>query len=163
MEEQKINSASKSYLSFSLAGELFAMEVGYIIKIIEVNKFTKVPQAPPYFKGVTNFGGGVLPVVDTRLKFGFPADQTMTNQLVLVIDVRLGNDDSDSRLGMTIDEAREVFEAENDELKAYPLTGNKYKADYVAGVVERNEQFVMILDAGRIFSENELDELISTN
>ena len=163
MDEQKSSQRLRSYLSFTIAGELFAMEVGCIIKIIEVNKFTKVPQSPPYFRGLTNFGGGVLPVMDTRIKFGFPAEAPAAIQLVLVIEVALNEESVPMRLGITIDEAREVFETDISRIKDYPAAGNRYKSDYIAGVVERNNQFVIIVDATRLFSEKDMGEILDIN
>ncbi len=164
MDEQKSTQTLKSYLSFTIDGELFAMEVGYITKIIEMHKFTKVPQSPPYLLGLTNFGGGVLPVVDTRIKFGFPVEKSPAMQLILVLDVQLEDESSPLlRLGITIDEALEVFETDTSQIKDYPATGNKYKSEYISGVVERHNQFILLLDGNKLFSDDELGGIINTN
>jgi len=59
-----------SYLTFKLGEEEFAAHVGKVLNILEMTKITDVPRAPEYMKGVINLRGSVLPVVDTRIKFG---------------------------------------------------------------------------------------------
>ncbi len=163
MDENKLNPETKSYLSFVIADEIFAMDVRHVIKIIEVGKFTRVPQSPEFFRGVANFGGGVLPVIDTYLKFGFPKKENNSNTLVLVLNIQVAGKDTESLLGMTIGEAREVFEVATDQIKEYPATGNKYKSEYISGVVERGGQFILLLDGDKLFSGDELGGIINTS
>ena len=163
MDENKLNPEKRSFLSFVVADELFALDVHHVIKIIEVEKFTRVPQSPEYFRGVANFGGGVLPVIDTYLKFGFPKKENNADTLVLVLNIQVAGKDMESRLGMTIGEAREVFEVDIDQVKEYPATGNKYKSEYISGVVERGGQFILLLDGDKLFSDDELGGIINTN
>jgi len=163
MDEKNQDQKTSSYLSFVVAGELFAMDVRHVVKIIEVEKFTKVPQSPAYFKGVANFGGGVLPVVDTHLKFGFPAREESAKTLVLILNIHLAGKEAESHLGMTIDEASEVFEEDSSRIKEYPAAGNKYKSECISGVVERNNRFILLLDGERLFSKDELGGILNAN
>lgn len=163
MDEKNQNPETGSYLSFVIAGELFAMDVGHVVKIIEVEKFTRVPQSPGFFKGIVNFGGGVLPVIDTYLKFGFSRVKEISKNIVLVLNLHLAGKETYSRLGMTIDEAREVFETDKAQIKEYPATGNKYKSEYISGVVERNNEFILLLDGERLFSQEELGGVLNSN
>ena len=38
--------------------------------MLDFTEITKIPQTPEFMKGVINLRGGVVPVVDMRLKFG---------------------------------------------------------------------------------------------
>jgi purine-binding chemotaxis protein CheW len=78
-----------SYLSFKLGGETFAANVGKILNILEMTEITKVPKAPDYMKGVINLRGTVLPVVDTRIKFGMPPAEYTNNTCILVMEVEV--------------------------------------------------------------------------
>ena len=85
--EQKANTSS--YLSFKLGEEIFASNVGKVLNILELVRITEVPQSPPYIKGVINLRGDVLPVVDTRIKFGLSPIEIATHTCILVIDIHL--------------------------------------------------------------------------
>jgi len=161
MDEKDLNTGKNSYLSFVISGELFAIDVHHVVKIIEVTKFTKVPQVPDHFKGVTNFSGGVLPVVDPYVKFGFPTKKATPKEIVLVLDVHWG--DRDIQTGMLIEEAQEVFEVGAEQIIEYPAAGNKFKADYIDGVVERNGQFILLLNCNQLFFRDDLESIIDAN
>ena len=70
------------YILFYLAGESFTINVKYVLRVLEATSFTKVPQGPSFLKGIINFNGNVLPVVDTYLKFGLPAKEDFRKSLL---------------------------------------------------------------------------------
>ena len=49
-------------LTFSVAGERFAVDILEIREIIEVGMMTSVPLAPDFVRGVVNLRGNVLPI-----------------------------------------------------------------------------------------------------
>ena len=97
-----------SYLSFKLGDEIFASNVSKVLNILEMMKITKVPKAPTYMKGVINLRGTVLPVVDTRLKFGMLPIELTTNTCILVLDVKV--DEESVHIGAIVDSVQEVLE-----------------------------------------------------
>ncbi|MEJ2191777.1 MAG: chemotaxis protein CheW, partial [Nitrospirota bacterium] len=64
--------SSTQYLSFTLGNEIFALEIAKVREVLDLTSITKVPQTPEFMRGVINLRGGVVPVVDLRLKFGMP-------------------------------------------------------------------------------------------
>ena len=60
------------YLTFALADEEYGLPVLKVREIIKMMDITEVPQVPAHVKGVINLRGKVIPVIDLRLKFGFP-------------------------------------------------------------------------------------------
>lgn len=156
MKVKKNGSGSNSYLSFKLGEELFAIHVSGITNIIEVPKITKVPQVPDFMKGVINLRGKVLPLIDTKLKFGLTATEFTSNTCILVIDIVQGNDIVS--LGILVDNVQEVFELEENELVETPSIGLK-NSKYISNMARRNNEFIMILDVDLIFSTDDLVEL----
>lgn len=57
-------------VSFSLAGESYAIETRYIAKVVRLTDFTPVPGTPGFLGGVLNFRGEILALVDLRAYFG---------------------------------------------------------------------------------------------
>ncbi len=158
MESESTKTAS--YLSFTLAGERFAIHVDYVVKILEMTSFTKIPQGPPYLLGVTNLTGSVLPVIDTYLKFGFKTDKKGENAIIIVLNVNFNG--KSTVVGITADVANEVFEATAADMQEYPSVGNKYKADYIEGVIARKKRFILILNVEKLFGEDELNDFVET-
>ena len=58
------------FLTFTLAEEVFALDISTVREVLDYTPVTKVPQMPAYMRGVINLRGEVLPVLDMKLKFG---------------------------------------------------------------------------------------------
>jgi purine-binding chemotaxis protein CheW len=153
MNKEQVVSA-QSYLSFRLGEEVFAASVAKVMEILEVPKITKVPKSPAYMRGVVNLRGSVLPVIDTRLKFGMPTASDTVNTCIMVLNVQLDNESY--VLGALVDAVQEVFEITEDEIKPAPSIGSKYKSEFIEGMVKANEQFIMLLNLDKVFSSDEL-------
>jgi purine-binding chemotaxis protein CheW len=153
MNKEQVISA-QSYLSFRLGEEVFASSVAKVIEILEVPRITKVPKSPAYMRGVLNLRGSVLPVIDTRLKFGMPSTTDTVNTCIMVLNVQI--DKESFVLGALVDAVQEVFEITDDEIKPAPSIGSKYKSEFIEGMVKANEQFTMLLNLDKVFSSDEL-------
>src|SRR5258705_6520490 len=99
-----------SFLSFRLGDELFAANVSKVLEILEIPKITKVPRSPAFMRGVVNLRGNVLPVIDTRIKFGLPTIDDTINSCILVLSIEL--EGKEIVLGAIVDEVKEVTEIE---------------------------------------------------
>jgi len=158
MEQQTTESVEKKqhYILFYLAGELFTINVKYVLRVLEATTFTKVPQGPSFLKGVVNFNGSVLPVVDTYLKFGLPAKKDFRKSLIIVLNLNV--EEKNVNLGILVDNSDDVFEVKDSDIKPYPATGNKYKVEYIDGVIERKGHFILILNPQKLFATEALTE-----
>lgn len=142
------------YILFNLAGEFFTINVKYVLRVLEATSFTKVPQGPSFLKGVINFNGSVLPVVDTYLKFGLPAKEDFRKSLILVLNLNV--EGKNTNLGIVVDDSNDVFAAHSDDIKPYPSSGSKYNVNYIDGVIERKGKFILILNPEKLFESEAL-------
>ena len=147
-----------SYLSFKLGEETFASNVSKVLNILEMMKITKVPKSPTYMKGVINLRGSVLPLVDTRLKFGMAQTEITTNTCILVLNVEV--DGESINIGALVDSVQEVLELEESDIQPPPNIGSKYKSEFIYGMVKSNEEFIMLLDMDKVFS---VDDIVLLN
>lgn len=153
----QIDSKVNSYLSFQVGTEIFAADVAHVINILEMTKITKVPKSPNYMKGVINLRGSVLPVVDTRLKFGLPETDYTTNTCILVLEILSKNETI--RLGAIVDSVQEVLEVSDAEILPPPNIGTKFKSDILKGMTKKDDHFIMIMDVNKVFADNEVVSL----
>ena len=150
-----------SYLSFKLGDETFAANVSKVLNILEMTKITKVPKAPAYMKGVINLRGTVLPLIDTRIKFGLTPTEFTPNTCILVLDIQIGDDSV--HLGALVDSVQEVLEIEPQQILPAPNIGTKFHSDFICGMYKINEeQFIMILDMDKVFTVEELKHVQET-
>ncbi|OFY84229.1 MAG: hypothetical protein A3F72_14480 [Bacteroidetes bacterium RIFCSPLOWO2_12_FULL_35_15] len=147
----------KSYLTFQLNEEKFAVNVGQVIEIVEVPNITKIPNSPTYLLGVINLRGSILPVVDARIKFGLKANEYTVNTCILVLQLLL--DDEQIMLGALVDAVNEVFDVEQEQIQPFPAIGTSYKAEFIKGVIKDKDQFVFILNIDKVFSVMEMESI----
>lgn len=152
----------KSYLTFELGEEYFAAHVSKVLNILEMIRITKVPKAPEYMRGVINLRGMVLPVVDTRIKFGLSKTEITKNTCILVLEVEI--DHERIQVGALVDSVQEVIEIDEEEIKAAPSIGNKYRSEFINGMYQKDENtFIMLLDMDLVFSEIDIAEIREFN
>lgn len=150
----KTKEMSDSYLSFKLDGEVFAAHVGKVLNILEMQRIMKVPRSPDYMLGVINLRGSVLPVVDTRIKFGIEATEFTKNTCIIVLELNM--DGQEIFAGAVVDSVQEVLDISDDQIDPPPSIGNKYRSEFIRGMGKVDEEFIMILDIDKIFSSDEL-------
>jgi purine-binding chemotaxis protein CheW len=146
-----------SYLTFKLGDEAFAAHVSKVLNILEMVRITKVPDMPDYMRGVINLRGNVLPVVDTRLKFNMPIVEDSVNTCIVVLEISI--EDKIVNIGAIVDAVQEVIEIEPNQIKDIPSLGKRYRSEFIQGMVERDNHFIMILDMDKIFSEYDIVKL----
>ncbi|HCF48640.1 MAG TPA: chemotaxis protein [Syntrophomonas sp.] len=135
-------------VTFTLGQENFGIDIMNVQEIIRIPSITMVPQAPPYVEGVTNLRGEILPVLDTRVKFGMERTARDVSSRVIVVDVR------GKKAGLSVDAVSEVLRVESGCIEATPTAVSGADAGQVSGVVRVNDgkRLVMILEAGNLCS-----------
>lgn len=154
--ESKIN----SYLTFKLGEEEFAAHVGKVLNILEMTKITEVPKSPNYMKGVINLRGSVLPVIDTRIKFGMTPTEYTPNTCIVVMDIEMDGDSI--HVGALVDSVQAVLEIDDAQILPPPSIGHKYRSEFIDGVANINETFIMILNMDEVFSSEEMHDMHDT-
>ncbi len=143
--------ATGQYLTFKLADEVFAVEVGKVREILEYIPITKVPRTPDYMRGVINVRGSVVPVLDLRLKFGMTATEQSIDTCINVLEIAF--EEEKIVLGALADSVQEVIELEPGQIEPAPRIGTNIRTDMIKGMGKRDNGFIMILDIDKVFSD----------
>jgi purine-binding chemotaxis protein CheW len=150
----EIDNGVKTFLSFKLSEEVFAINVSKVINILEMSHITRIPKAPEFMKGVINLRGTVLPVVDLRIKFGLPEKEITVDTSIIVLSIDLNGEPI--LIGTLVDAVREVLELKINEIAPAPTIGTKYNSGFIQGMWRTDEKFIMILDIDKVFSTDEV-------
>lgn len=149
--------AAGQYLTFALAQELFAVDIHAVREIIEYGHLTSVPMMPPSILGVINLRGAVVPVIDLGLRFGGSA--TVIGPRTCIVILEIATDDGLRVIGMVVDAVSEVLELSADQIEPAPSFGNRIRADFIRGMGKVNDRLVVLLDVGRVLSDDEISLL----
>jgi purine-binding chemotaxis protein CheW len=142
------------YLTFKLAGEVFALDISKVREVMDFTKVTKVPQTPDFMLGVINLRGSVVPVVDMRLKFGMTMTEKSVNTCIIIVEIEL--DGETTVLGALADSVQEVMDLDPDQIEPAPRIGTRLNTKFIKGMGKRDKQFIIILDIDKVFSLDEL-------
>lgn len=156
MSEAMVTETSQ-YLTFKLDEEFFTVNVHSVREILEYVKITKMPDAPPFMRGIINVRGSVIPVIDLRKKFGI--GDTDARQTTRIIVLEIDREEGNLVIGALADSVKEVIEMGDDRIDPPPDMGTRWKKDYISGVGKHNEDFIMVLDTRKLFSSSELTEI----
>jgi purine-binding chemotaxis protein CheW len=147
------------YLTFVLGRETFAIGILGIKEILEYEAPTDVPMMPAFVRGVVNLRGMVVPVIDLCARFGRPSAPVTKKTCVVIVETR-ANEESQI-LGIVVDAVNEVLEIPHTEIEPAPSFGSSVRTDFIAGMGKVRDKFVVILDANRVLSLDEMENLAS--
>lgn len=135
---------SNSVTSFKVAGEYFAFDTETIRHILEFTEPARVPLAKPFFKGVINNHGNMIPVVDFRTLLGKEPDDTLPEQSIIVAAMEVGG--KEELCGFKVDEMDDVFEFTPDSLSSEVVIDvNPEVQRAVAGTIKAADKFIYLL------------------
>ncbi|MCK5823178.1 MAG: purine-binding chemotaxis protein CheW [Bacteroidales bacterium] len=143
-----------SYLVFQIGNELFSTNVGKVLEIQELVKITKVPKTPDYIIGVINLRGGVLPVIDSRIKFGMQPTEFTVNTCIIVMETNIDN--NTVQVGSLVDSVHSVIEVEKEDILPPPGIGSKFQSEFINGMIKIDDKFIILLNIDKVFSSTEL-------
>ena len=142
------------YLTFKLDEEVYAIDIKQVREVLDFTKITKVPGMPDFMRGVINLRGGVVPVIDLRLKFDMSATEKTVDTCIIIIEINIDGDIT--LLGALADSVQEVLDLEQDQIEPAPKIGTRLKTEFIKGMGKKKEEFIIILDIDRVFSVEEL-------
>jgi len=149
----------QQYLTFLLGGETFAIAILNIKEIIEYGNVTTVPMMPDFVRGVINLRGAVVPVIDLAMRFSRPPSPVTRRTCIVLIEVEVEGEQYN--IGVTVDTVNEVLEIPGSEIEPPPTFGAKIRSDFIGGMGKIDGKFVIILDADKVLSVDEMASLAS--
>jgi len=145
------------WLTFQLAGEAFALPIRQVKEIIQFGGITSIPLTPTYIRGVINLRGAVVPVLDLAVRFD-KAPVEARRQTCIVI-VELTNEDQHLDVGLVVDAVSEVIDIPAEAIAPPPRFGARIRIDFMTGIANLDQHFVILLDLARILNLEELADV----
>ena len=107
----------KQYIVITFGNEQYGIDISYVDNIVRMQKITRVPKAQPYFKGVINLRGEVVPVMSLRLKMGLEDDVFTNTSRIIILKI-----EQKGVLGIIVDEVKEVVTLGSEAVSYTRLT-----------------------------------------
>lgn len=143
------------YLTFTLHGESYGIDVLKVREIIRSTTITPVPQMPAYVRGVINLRGKIIPVTDLRLRFGFTAATDTDSTCIIVVQVRLVEGKT-TQMGLVVDGVEEVLSIAAGDIEETPDFGSQIATEYIVGMAKVKGSVKTLLDIDGVVTSDSL-------
>lgn len=92
-------------VEFELSGGRYAMDIGMVREVVEMQPITPLPRTPPYIVGIINLRGEVTHVIDLAVLLGERVKKDRTGQKIIIVppDATHGE-----HIGIIVDNVRSV-------------------------------------------------------
>jgi purine-binding chemotaxis protein CheW len=138
------------YITFRLE-EDYGIELTRIKEIIRHQELTVVPEAPKFVLGILNLRGIAVPVIDLRKLFQLP-ERDMDEYAVIIVMEILGR-----LVGILVDGVSDMIAIKHEEITDPPRFTDRKGTKFIKGMYEKEKKFIMLLDADKIFSADEIE------
>ncbi|MGA2186037.1 MAG: chemotaxis protein CheW [Bryobacteraceae bacterium] len=139
-------------VTFMLGAEEYGVAISQIQEIDRLARITKVPKAAQFIEGITNLRGEVIPVLDTRKRFGLEVKPPDDRTRIIIVD--LGG----VKTGLVVDSVREVLNLATKDIAPPPeAIGSGIDQQFISGIgkVDSGKRMIVLLDVERILSRQE--------
>ena len=146
-QKERVENVDFKMVTFSLAGKDYGVDIMNVKEIAKADKFTYVPNAASYVRGVYNLRGDIIPIIDLRQFFHLSVESrsdNLENMLILHIN--------DQVYGTIVDKIDKVVGITKESIQPpHPIFGD-INIKFISGVVEKQGDLYIILDVVRIFT-----------
>ncbi len=115
-----------------------------------MQKITRVPKAQPYFKGIINLRGEIVPVMSIRTKMDLEPDEFTDVTRIIILKL-----EEHGVLGILVDEVREVVTLAPEEIDKVAYDAKSSKSNFINGVGKHGEELISLFDTNSIIDETE--------
>jgi purine-binding chemotaxis protein CheW len=143
-------SASDEILTFTLGAEEYGVDILKVQEIRGYDSVTRLPDSPPWIKGVINLRGAIIPVVDLRIKFklGDAAYDAFTVMIILNVANRV--------IGIVVDSVSDVTRLGAEQIRPAPELGLAVDTRFINGIGTLDGRMLILLDIERMMTSREM-------
>ena len=147
-------------VTFQLGAELYGVNIMDVKEIVKTQSVRPIPHAPHYVEGIFNLRGEIIPVMNLHKRFrlekksGDEFDGEMSGLIILNLD--------GIKISIIIDKISRVVMINSSDVKPPPQMLTGIGSEYILGVVQQGNTYLIVLDIRKLFDPKELQKLIST-
>lgn len=143
---QATAAAELEVLTFTLAGEQYAVNIERIVEIVRPRAATRVPNAGPNVVGIISLRGLIVTVVDVRAKLHHPSAAIGNDARVIVVE------HGGETLGFQVDRVLRVVKLDAAAVEAHPVIHSSELTDSIRGVFRHAGALTILLDLDKLLA-----------
>ncbi len=143
-------------LSFLVAGDSYGIDLLLVQGIIQYTQPTQVNRKNPGVLGVIRYQNEVIPVIDLRVRLGWPAKEYVDQSVIIVVRIR------GKTIGIVAEGVSDIIDLGQASL--HPVDSElsrQLHSRYVRTIVSHKNSSVLLLDENRLTELRESAEAIA--
>jgi purine-binding chemotaxis protein CheW len=144
-----MTAVAQQLVTFRLGDDYFAADIYSVERVLRYQPPTPIPNVPEWIDGVLEYRGRIIPVINLRLRFGLERMPPRPESRILVFAV------GKEWIGAIVDAVLEVASPTADELAPPPPLFRGLSAEFLRGVVRRNDRLIVFLEVTRLLTTDE--------
>ncbi len=150
MDNIAVVNDSKQYIITKFENEQYGIDISYIENIVKVQPITRVPHVQPYFLGIINLRGEIIPIMSLRLKFNLGDKENTNDSRILILKT-----DQNVKIGILVDSVKEVVSLAESEIEK--LSSDNDTSFFLSGVGRYNNTLISIINVHSLINDIEND------
>lgn len=147
-------------VTFKLGDELYGVNIMDVKEIVKIQNIRAIPNAPYYMVGILNLRGEIIPIIDLHRRFHIGADDGNVELDELESGFIILNI-SGMQIGIIIDRVSRVVQVQRADIQEPPQMMGGIGSEYITGVVQNADGYLIILDSLKLFEPKELQKIIN--
>ena len=140
-------------VTFQLGAEKYGIDIMEVKEIVDYEEIRSIPNAPVYVEGIYNLRGDIIPIISLHRRFHLQRPEDIEEDSLLILTI------GGMELGIIIDRVLRVITIETGEIQPPPQMLSGIGAEYIQGVVNKEDGYLIILDSLRLFDPDELRQI----
>jgi purine-binding chemotaxis protein CheW len=140
----------KQYIVVQIGSEKYGIDIRFVDNIVRMQKITRVPKAQPYFKGIINLRGEIVPVMSIRTKMGLDNDVFTNASRIIILKL-----EEKGSLGVIVDQVCEVVNLSEDQIENNNINSNHVKDTFINGIGTSGDQLISLFEINAIVEEKD--------
>lgn len=153
-EKALLNKEGK-YLLFDLNDQHFGLDILRIIEISKITQIRSIPEAPAFVKGVINFRGHIVPVINPKNLFGMSETEQSTDKkkqaFTIILESHYNNDHL--LVGLAVDSVTEILNIKATDIEEAPSYLMNEEANYILALAKLNGNVKILVDIDKILDK----------
>lgn len=147
--------AERQYVIFKLNDNEYGIDIMNVKEIIEYTDCSEVPNSPDFIKGIINYRGDIVPVIDLHKKFNISSTSITDNTRFIIFGLE------DKQIGLLVDDASQVVPIDDENVENAPAIIIDSNTKFIGGIGKLNDRMVIILDLENLLSNSEREQIAS--
>jgi len=124
--------------------EEYGIDIMSVQEIIVPTPVTKIPNTPPYFLGVFNLRGSIIPLIDLRKRFFLEPSENEAETRIVVVAL-------EKPVGILVDSIREVLLIDDKEIESSQDISAGISQEFITGIAKKDGRLIILLNLAGAF------------